>query len=646
MKYSGKKLIKLIKILGINILFICTAVSTLYATSDSFTITIDADAGQPQSVTDLVAISTSTATEGRVLLKWTAPCEEPPHISLKTAVVSFEIRGATFSIDSLGGDTTYWWNNATRSEVFPSVKQPGELESKIIDNLVPGNTWYFAIKSRDDYPFTSDIDVKAESGVQAYCYLESILLEPITDLAATTNDSVDGRIDLEWTSVGGAYYVLKYDERSVEELGGSATSWWNNVANIYSQSWVPADYGEKETVYGLAGLTAGATYYISIVARTGVGMVAVGNVAQAVAGLVIPKDNIIPREPAGLRGQLHADRKSITLSWRHINKNTDGSSLNDLKGYNIYRASLINGKYNLEGFVPAGTISWTEPEDISGQVLYYMVRCIDTYGNESKCSMIIDSSMDMNVYATDEKDRLVHMGMSKKINSILYKESNPYGDDIIIEILRNEIEEKDKIVKSYTFMAKKAGNEEVVGSFVFDKPLAQIALTYEVVNGQVMRAKSVSEDKVEDNLALFWFNGLEWIKLGGEVNKEFRIVSIKTKRIGKYVIKQSKRATSFSIIANQPDKIFTPNDDNWNDYFEIICANPYDGNVSGKIYDLHGAFVAGMEKSGSFSSENVSLKWDGKYSNGKAASGGVYIYQVEISGPENKVINGTVVIAR
>ncbi len=623
-------------------LFICTAVPSLLAASDSFKITFNVDAGQPQSVTDLVAISSSTLSEGRALLTWTAPSEDPLHISIKTAVVSFEIRAATFSIDSLGGDTTYWWNIATRSEVFPSVKEPGETESKIINNLFTGNTWYFAIKSRDDYPFTSNIDVKAESGAQAYCYLESILLEPITDLAATTNDSADGRIDLEWTSVDGAYYVLKYDERSVEELGGSATSWWNNAANIYSQSWVPAEGGEKETVYGLVGLTAGATYYISIVAGTGAGMVSVGNVAQAVAGLV--EDNIVPREPCGIRGQLHADRKSITLSWREVVKNTDRSSSKDLKGYNIYRASLINGKYNLEGFVPAGTLSWTEPEDISGQVLYYMVRSIDTYGNESKCSMIVDSFM--NVYATDEKDRLVHMGMSKNINSILYKESNPYGDDIIIEILRNEIEEKDKIIKSYTFMAKKAGNKEVVSNFVFNKPLAQIVLTYEVVNGQVMCAKSVSEDKVEENLALFWFNGLEWIKLGGEINKEFRTVSIKTKRIGKYVIKQSKQATSFSIIGSYPDKIFTPNGDGWNDYFEVICANPRDGNVSGKIYDLHGAFVSGMEKGGSFSMGNVSLKWDGNYSNGKTASGGVYIYQVEISGPENKVINGTVVIAK
>jgi len=52
--------------------------------------------------------------------------------------------------------------------------------------------------------------------------------------------------------------------------------------------------------------------------------------------------------------------------------------------------------------------------------------------------------------------------------------------------------------------------------------------------------------------------------------------------------------------------------------------------------------VAGMEKG----ANEETLKWDGKDASGNPAPGGVYIYQIEVTGPENKVINGTVVVAR
>ncbi|MFC2061145.1 gliding motility-associated C-terminal domain-containing protein [Elusimicrobiota bacterium] len=109
--------------------------------------------------------------------------------------------------------------------------------------------------------------------------------------------------------------------------------------------------------------------------------------------------------------------------------------------------------------------------------------------------------------------------------------------------------------------------------------------------------------------------------------------------------------TSDILYSNQdvvcsPSKICTPNGDGWNDYFKVTFANPYDSKVKGKIYDIYGALVADMENKGLISSANVSLVWDGKCSDGSIAADGVYIYQIEISGIENKIINGTVVIAR
>jgi len=100
-------------------------------------------------------------------------------------------------------------------------------------------------------------------------------------------------------------------------------------------------------------------------------------------------------------------------------------------------------------------------------------------------------------------------------------------------------------------------------------------------------------------------------------------------------------ATSFEIKV-RPDKVFTPNGDGWNDYLEIQYDNPYDALVSGKIYDIKGRLVAKMVKEES----KERLTWDGNDLNNNPVVGGLYIYQVEVSGPENKVVEGIIVLVR
>jgi len=103
-------------------------------------------------------------------------------------------------------------------------------------------------------------------------------------------------------------------------------------------------------------------------------------------------------------------------------------------------------------------------------------------------------------------------------------------------------------------------------------------------------------------------------------------------------------STSFEITRIRPDKIFTPNADGWNDYLEIQYTNPYDALVSGKIYDLKGRLVANMKKDES--KETPRLIWDGNDLNNDPVTGGLYIYQIEVSGPENKVIKGIIILVR
>jgi len=123
--------------------------------------------------------------------------------------------------------------------------------------------------------------------------------------------------------------------------------------------------------------------------------------------------------------------------------------------------------------------------------------------------------------------------------------------------------------------------------------------------------------------------------------KEYSIGTLKSAR----PIDKSFYSESFEITRIRPDKIFTPNGDGWNDYFEIRYDNPYDALVSGKIYDIKGRLVANMEKKDE-NGVTLRLIWKGNDLNDNPVTGGLYIYQVEVSGPENKVIKGTIILVK
>lgn len=129
----------------------------------------------------------------------------------------------------------------------------------------------------------------------------------------------------------------------------------------------------------------------------------------------------------------------------------------------------------------------------------------------------------------------------------------------------------------------------------------------------------------------------------GKLSNEIKDGSLTTysNRLGKYMVKQSIRSTSFVLNKVYP-QTFTPNGDNRNDYVEFQFENPTDSNPQGKIFDLRGALVAELVKGDNYNS----LIWDGRINQGEIAPPGVYIYQIEVTGTESKVFNGIVILAK
>lgn len=100
------------------------------------------------------------------------------------------------------------------------------------------------------------------------------------------------------------------------------------------------------------------------------------------------------------------------------------------------------------------------------------------------------------------------------------------------------------------------------------------------------------------------------------------------------------RPQGFSFDASGlSNRLITPNGDGRNDGFVISFSNPADSAISGRIYDLRGAFVADMTAG---PVPGTTLAWNGR-SGGAAVRSGIYVYVLE---GEGKSFSGTVVVIR
>lgn len=120
------------------------------------------------------------------------------------------------------------------------------------------------------------------------------------------------------------------------------------------------------------------------------------------------------------------------------------------------------------------------------------------------------------------------------------------------------------------------------------------------------------------------------------------LIPVKLGSGDKGIFTRRTKQSFFEIKNIRPDKIFSPNNDGWNDYLEIEYINLEDALIHGKIFDIRGRFVAEMKKS----ITEEKLIWDGKDKDGNICPSGVYIYQIEITGPESKILNGTCVLVK
>lgn len=209
----------------------------------------------PDKITDLVA-SPNLAVQGEVALTWTAPQGNAGGTPINNQpVVAYLVHYATFSVASLTGNTTSWWNSTSSSQQLlqaPSntPKSPGLLEAFTLSGLTPGGTYYFGIKSISMGGITSPVDTLSESPVSQATAVTTIFTTSGAGSPKRPNGltatSGNGNVHISWhpvtldvnnQSVGIDHYsVYKYDAIGstptlVGTLGPNTTTYSDVLVN-------------------------------------------------------------------------------------------------------------------------------------------------------------------------------------------------------------------------------------------------------------------------------------------------------------------------------------------------------------------------------------------------------------------------------
>jgi len=566
------------------------------------------DTTAPAAVTDLFA-ETWTG-QGEIRLTWTAPGDDG---------WSNPINGGQYNIQFSSNYAVSWSTADAQIKNFSYSVNPGDPQSRIVgqtDGLIPGTTYYFRLWTADEASNWSGLSNGATAWAQVV--VDAPPAAP-TGLVAKAGNR---RVTLTWTPNTEpdmkSYWVYR-----------STTSGSYDVAL--------ATVTHPIAKYVDTGLTNEVTYYYVLKAVD-----QADNVSNA-SDEVWARPSLRPREPCGVKGTLVDSGTHIKIDWKEVTRNEDGSPCTDLEEYRIYRSTSLAGF----GVDPSTTVAkailtWTETENIIGKSYYYKVRAVDSKGVESGDSMMLmaqDGNISVIALAEDMQARVI---IPEELTDILYEESSCYGADLNITVEEVvEEENKDKVVSCYEFRAFKGYDNdapEEIESFSFAKPKSSVGLSYEVNSQGAVKGTNIKASQAGRNLALFWFNGIEWVKLGAKTDTDEQVLTIKTKKLGMYKIKESFAATEFTLNKVWP-RIFTPNNDGLNDVVNFQYDNPNQKGVVCRIFDIRGALVRQLD----IGQTETSFAWDGKDEKGKVALSGVYIYQLE---GEGKVINGTVILAK
>lgn len=437
----------------------------------------------------------------------------------------------------------------------------------------------------------------------------------VYDLATSTNSS--GQALLQWTSVGaeGLLGQASYVEIKVATYPITYANYSTVNSSLTLSALAPGSVDQQ--LYG--GLQTGKTYYVAIRVRDSSNMY-----GRLSANATFSTNPVRPRAPL-LRGTLAGG--NFTMAWDAVAANVAGSTI-AVQNYEVYSSTSLSGAVSAAVVLSSSTLAYTVA---TSPVKWYFIKAVDADGFRSDSSIWLSNS--------DEAARTVADDLRAVVNLVPAVEQALAASGLTPVLESKPEYESGNTVVSYKFFLRDAARNEVARELDDDITLVMPLSKTGAVG---ISAAGPSLNYSAYDFAAYYYNGVEDVKLGGNVDPSNGTVSVVTRQTGLFKVKRVVRAQGFQITQTVPKKIFTPNGDGVWDEFNILYENPEGLAITGaKVYDLSGAEIASL-RAGAYNSE-ASLAWDGRRSGGEKAQAGIYIYQFKVG---DKFYNGTVVLAR
>ena len=349
-------------------------VSALSNVPSAATYATDVDG--PSPIADLVVAATSMTS---ATLTWTAPADIG-----WAGVGSYDIR---YSTDAISDEATF--AAATPANGIPAPATPGTVQTLTISGLMPGATYYYAIKSADS---AAPPNVSALSNVAS-------LVQPtdtwppstISNLAATPG--YPDKVTLTWTTPGdtGTWQtgVGSYDLRFATSPIDDTT--WASATQVTGLP-APKAPGSAET-FAVTGLAPDTTFYFAIKSSdkaTPPNVSALSNVATATTP---PPDTTPPATISDLAAD-GSDPLCANLTWTAPADPDDAAPAS----YDVRYSTLPIDETN---WVAATRVFNTPVPNVAGQLeqmtvtnlqpgtaYYFAIKTSDARGNISGLSNV------------------------------------------------------------------------------------------------------------------------------------------------------------------------------------------------------------------------------------------------------------------
>lgn len=354
------------------------------------------------------------------------------------------------------------------------------------------------------------------------------------------------------------------------------------------------------------------------------------NSALSTAAVVV----VLRKQPVPPVFTVEVASAAVTLSWTAV-ASPDQVAGHEVTGYEVYTAAKLRpGTWGEKvGSVAstAPTLGYTCPVDLDAAT-YLKVKTVLADKQESGATLIVEVPA-----KAEDPERVPNYYYLSQDNNAFVKIPGRVMDKLSgAAQVSVEIEKKTVpgFLLAYDMKPSGLSAADVSGINSGNRKGVKLSLYYPQPEGAVTSAAS-------GQMALYWYNGVEWIKLGGELDVLTGEVYTYSRTFGRFAVKAAPLSSSFSLTKVVP-RIFSPDAAdplNTINRATFFYENPGGGEVTIRIFDITGALV---RRNLEYGGDGI-MFWNGRDQGGAAVKGGVYIYQIEAG---DKVATGTVVVAK